>query len=113
MAESPTSPTSLASSRPVPFDSRQSGGLESEKWWQARKAGKAAGPAEYQDYLNLEKVLNAQHPRSKDVNNEVHDEMLFIIIHQTYELWFKQIIHELNCASPMPAGCYFFFLLSF
>ena len=34
-------------------------------------------------------------PKSKEIGKEVHDEMLFIIIHQVYELWFKQIIHEL------------------
>ena len=45
----------------------------------------------YGDYLKLDQILSAQHPLSNE-----HDEMLFIIIHQTYELWFKQIIHELN-----------------
>ncbi len=44
----------------------------------------------YKSYLNLEKILAAQNPISPDE----HDEMLFIIIHQTYELWFKQILHE-------------------
>jgi len=51
----------------------------------------------YQDYLDLDKVLNAQNLRSIEVEGkEAHDEMLFIIIHQVYELWFKQIIHELD-----------------
>lgn len=51
----------------------------------------------YINYLGLDKILNAQHPiSSKQNNNEAHDEMLFIIIHQTYELWFKQIIHEIT-----------------
>lgn len=50
----------------------------------------------YKDYLGLEKVLTAQHPRSLEITGkEAHDEMLFIIIHQVYELWFKQINHEL------------------
>jgi tryptophan 2,3-dioxygenase len=45
----------------------------------------------YTSYLALDEVLSAQRPRSED-----HDEMLFIIIHQVYELWFKQILHELG-----------------
>lgn len=49
----------------------------------------------YSQYLDLEKVLNAQHPLSEPVH---HDEMLFIIIHQTTELWFKLVIHELRAA---------------
>ena len=44
----------------------------------------------YSKYLQLDAVLNAQKPQS---DNE-HDEMLFIIIHQVYELWFKQMLHE-------------------
>ena len=50
----------------------------------------------YNEYLDLDKILDAQNPLSKGNNNEAHEEMLFIIIHQTYELWFKQIIHEIN-----------------
>ena len=50
----------------------------------------------YNEYLDLNKILNAQHPLSKGGDNEAHEEMLFIIIHQTYELWFKQIIHEVD-----------------
>ena len=52
----------------------------------------------YINYLSLDKVLNAQNPLSHEKGGEAHEEMLFIIIHQTYELWFKQIIHELNSA---------------
>ncbi|MFI5613792.1 tryptophan 2,3-dioxygenase [Amycolatopsis sp. NPDC051903] len=43
----------------------------------------------YTSYLALDDVLEAQHPRSDE-----HDELLFIVIHQVYELWFKQILHE-------------------
>ncbi|MCM6776397.1 tryptophan 2,3-dioxygenase family protein [Nocardia sp. CDC159] len=43
----------------------------------------------YGSYLALDEVLGAQHPRSDE-----HDEMLFIVIHQVYELWFKQLLHE-------------------
>lgn len=48
----------------------------------------------YHDYLELDKILNAQHPESSTQNISAHDEMLFIIIHQTYELWFKHLHHE-------------------
>ncbi len=47
----------------------------------------------YSDYLHLDAVLNAQQPRSLD-----HNEMLFIIQHQTSELWMKLMLHELHAA---------------
>ncbi|MCS7034616.1 MAG: tryptophan 2,3-dioxygenase family protein [Phycisphaerae bacterium] len=47
----------------------------------------------YASYLQLEKLLELQQPRSSPAE---HDEMLFIVIHQTYELWFKQLLHELQ-----------------
>lgn len=51
----------------------------------------------YHDYLQLNKILDAQHPASFKAGNEpAHDEMLFIIIHQAYELWFRQILFELD-----------------
>ena len=50
----------------------------------------------YHDYLQLEKILNAQSPESVKRNMPAHDEMLFIIIHQAYELWFRQLHHEVN-----------------
>ncbi|MEO8066055.1 MAG: tryptophan 2,3-dioxygenase family protein [Flavobacteriales bacterium] len=50
----------------------------------------------YPDYLQLEKILGAQAPESDKHGVEAHDEMLFIIIHQAYELWFKQILHEVG-----------------
>lgn len=50
----------------------------------------------YQSYLELDKILGAQNPRSRAVGEEAHEETLFIIVHQVYELWFKQIIHELK-----------------
>jgi tryptophan 2,3-dioxygenase len=50
----------------------------------------------YHSYLELQKILEAQHPKSAETGKAAHDEMLFIIIHQAYELWFKQIIHELE-----------------
>lgn len=51
----------------------------------------------YGEYLQLDKILNAQHPESfKEGVLPAHDEMLFIIIHQAYELWFKQVQFEID-----------------
>jgi tryptophan 2,3-dioxygenase len=51
----------------------------------------------YGSYLQLDKILTAQEPESfKPGNEPAHDEMLFIVIHQAYELWFKQILFELD-----------------
>src|SRR5215216_4976452 len=50
----------------------------------------------YSDYIELDKILNSQHPKSFSSLEDGNDEMLFIIIHQAYELWFKQIIFELD-----------------
>ena len=50
----------------------------------------------YSDYIELDTILNSQHPRSFERMEDGNDEMLFIIIHQAYELWFKQIIFELD-----------------
>jgi len=47
----------------------------------------------YADYLQLDTLLSAQQPLS-----DLHDEMLFVIIHQTKELWMKQMLHELQLA---------------
>jgi tryptophan 2,3-dioxygenase len=47
----------------------------------------------YGDYLHLDAILNAQHPRSPN-----HNEMLFIVQHQTSELWMKLLLHELAAA---------------
>src|SRR6266508_2094029 len=51
---------------------------------------------DYSDYIELDKILNSQHPKSFEAMEEGNDEMLFIIIHQVYELWFKQILFELD-----------------
>jgi tryptophan 2,3-dioxygenase len=56
--------------------------------------GGGQGAVHYHDYLQLDKILDAQHPESNKHNVSAHDEMLFIIIHQAYELWFKQLHHE-------------------
>lgn len=53
-------------------------------------------PVYYGDYLQLDKLLNAQEPISAKHGEPAHDETLFIVIHQAYELWFKQILHEVD-----------------
>jgi tryptophan 2,3-dioxygenase len=50
----------------------------------------------YPDYLNLGSLLSTQRLESEKHGEVVHDEMLFIIVHQAYELWFKQILWELD-----------------
>ncbi|AFC26963.1 tryptophan 2,3-dioxygenase (plasmid) [Saprospira grandis str. Lewin] len=50
----------------------------------------------YNDYLGLDKILSAQQLESEAQGVDAHDEMLFIIVHQAYELWFKQVQHELS-----------------
>ena len=50
----------------------------------------------YAGYLALDEVLGAQRPRSDE-----HDELLFIVVHQVYELWFKQLLHELGHAQRL------------
>ena len=47
----------------------------------------------YSTYLAIDDLLSLQHPRSEGPE---HDELLFIVIHQVYELWFKQLLHELD-----------------
>jgi tryptophan 2,3-dioxygenase len=54
----------------------------------------------YRSYLALDEILGAQRPRSEE-----HDELLFIVVHQVYELWFKEVLHELEAArAAMSAG---------
>jgi len=50
----------------------------------------------YADYLQLDKLLSAQQPLSDNSGVQAHDEMFFIIIHQVYELWFKQLLVEID-----------------
>jgi len=58
-------------------------------------------PIYYSEYLHLEKLLTSQMPKSDEYGQHAHDEMLFIIVHQAYELWFKQILHELDSVLEM------------
>src|SRR5215470_1690045 len=55
----------------------------------------------YSDYLHLDKILGAQFPESERRNSPAHDEMLFIIIHQSYELWFKQLLFEIGSVNEI------------
>ncbi|HEY1679785.1 MAG TPA: tryptophan 2,3-dioxygenase family protein [Candidatus Sulfotelmatobacter sp.] len=53
----------------------------------------SAGQLTYSSYLKVPELLELQQPQSKP---EHHDELLFIIVHQTYELWFKELLHDLD-----------------
>jgi len=56
----------------------------------------------YGEYLMLDKILTGQRLLTEELGNEtVHDEHLFIITHQAYELWFKQIMYELDSVRAM------------
>jgi tryptophan 2,3-dioxygenase len=55
----------------------------------------------YGSYLDLDRLLSAQHPRSEP---QQHDELLFIIQHQTSELWLKLLLHELRSARSLLAA---------
>src|SRR5690606_33371458 len=59
------------------------------------------GRMTYGSYLDLDRLLTAQHPVSRPVH---HDEMLFIIQHQTTELWLKLVLHELGSARSLLAS---------
>ena len=59
----------------------------------------ADGGLYYWDYLQLERLLDSQHLESGRHGPAAHDEMLFIITHQAYELWFRQILWELDAVN--------------
>lgn len=65
----------------------------------------AEKPLYYSEYLHLDKILGAQFPESAKYQPfAAHDETLFIIVHQAFELWFKQILHELDSVLNMLSG---------
>jgi len=67
-----------------------------------RSFGEEGGLLTYGGYLRVPELLAQQVP---EVSPPVHDELLFIIVHQTYELWFKQLLHELTAVrDAMQAG---------
>jgi tryptophan 2,3-dioxygenase len=53
-------------------------------------------PVNYHEYLGLPRLLSSQSRRSEELGQPAHDEFLFITVHQVYELWFKQILIELD-----------------
>ena len=53
-------------------------------------------PVRYSEYLKVDELTQLQKPKSLEYGAPAHDEMLFIVIHQVYELWFKQILFELD-----------------
>ena len=55
----------------------------------------AEPPLDYGTYLKLDELLALQAPRSAALGRPAHDETLFVVVHQVYELWFKQILHEI------------------
>src|SRR2546430_813273 len=57
--------------------------------------------ATYGSYLKIEELLSLQQPRSEGPE---HDELLFIIIHQVYELWFKELLHEFDRVARLLTG---------
>lgn len=62
-------------------------------------------PVYYGDYLQLDKLLSAQASESEKYGVKAHDETLFIIVHQVYELWFKQVLHELSSVLDIFSQC--------
>ena len=58
----------------------------------------------YADYLNLPTLTSLQQTESAKVGNEAHDETLFIVVHQAYELWFKQILFEVDAVRTTLTG---------
>jgi tryptophan 2,3-dioxygenase len=55
-----------------------------------------AKPVTYGSYLRIHELLTLQSPLSSSDKGPEHDELLFIVIHQVYELWFKEILHEID-----------------
>ena len=61
-------------------------------------------PISYSDYLKLDTLLACQQPESAKQGRPAHDELLFIIVHQAHELWFKQILFELQHVDALFSG---------
>jgi tryptophan 2,3-dioxygenase len=66
--------------------------------------GVSQEPLYYHDYLQLDGLLSCQGLESERRGRTAHDELLFVIVHQVYELWFKQILHELDAIQSIFAG---------
>jgi len=67
---------------------------------------RADSPAYYAEYLSLDRLLSCQNLRSVANGTPAHDELLFITVHQVYELWFKQILHEMDAVIGTFSGDY-------
>lgn len=61
-------------------------------------------PLYYGSYLKLDRLLSCQEMESAKLGRPAHDEMLFIVVHQAYELWFKQILFELDAVQEIFAA---------
>ena len=88
-------------------DSRVSASTDRPDQWAGEWGGSQVAFGEqgarltYGSYLRLEQLLSAQHLES---DPHAHDELLFITIHQVYELWFKQLLHEATAARDAMLG---------
>ena len=80
----------------MPSDS--SGSTDSSRYLEQGIITPDSSMVSYSSYLQVKELLNLQHRLSEPAE---HDEMLFIIIHQVYELWFKQILHEMDQAENL------------
>jgi tryptophan 2,3-dioxygenase len=70
-------------------------GVAGDRGEAAVSFGEQGGRLTYGGYLQLERLLDSQHLRS---DPPAHDELLFITVHQVYELWFQQLLHEAETA---------------
>lgn len=68
-------------------------GFEAAKKSQFTEEGRGPEQLTYSSYLHVPELLKLQHPQSVPPH---HDELLFIIVHQAYELWFKELLHDLD-----------------
>lgn len=84
-------------------------GLESEPAAMGKKSAAESGTPivphgeqlTYSSYLKVPELLQLQHPQSSPQH---HDELMFIIVHQTYELWFKELLHDLDAVVANLSG---------
>ena len=70
-----------------------SGALANDRAASSSDSAEPENRLTYSSYLRIPELLSLHHPVSSPVH---HDELLFIIIHQTYELWFKELLHDLD-----------------
>ncbi len=90
--------TKLLGSNAIQFLGLQAESLDAEGGKSVQSCGSApsavaTGQLTYSSYLKVQELLELQRPQSKPPH---HDELLFILVHQTYELWFKELLHDLD-----------------